>query len=333
MSARGWRTYRLFGLVLASDFPFASRLPPGVGRPDLTFTCAGPPPVSGELPAPVYRSRFRTPRGESNCSFYRLGELDLLRFPGVGDFYLGVDRIVCHAADPSDLGGVEVHLLGTVLSCWLERTGVPSLHASAVVADGGRTVGFLSANGGGKSSLAAAMMEGGSPLLTDDVLAVEAGPDGFRGRHGYPQMRLWPAEAERFCGPAASLPRVHRDCSKVRVPVGDGGFGAFAAAERPLSGFYLPVRRPGGGGAVAVEALAPRAALIELVRHSFVGALVEAAGWQPRRFDVLARLAVAVPVKRLTYPNGHEHLPRVREAILADLKRPRHARRKGAPQA
>ena len=335
-TSRGaWRTYRLFGLVLASDFPFASRLPAGAGPPDVTFTCAGPPPIPDELPAPVFASRFRTARGESNCSFYRLAESDLLRFPGVGDFYLGADRIVCQPADPEDVGAVEVHLLGTVLSCWLERAGVPSLHASAVVADGGRTVGFLSPNGGGKSSLAAALMEGGWPLLTDDVLAVEAGPDGFRGRRGYPQMRLWPAEAERFCGPAASLPRVHRDCSKLRVPVGGGGFGAFAAAERPLSSFYLPERRPGGGGAgaVAVEALAPRAAMIELVRHSFVGALVEAAGWQPRRFDILARLAVAVPVKRLTYPSGHEHLPRVREAIVADLKRPRHARRKGIPQA
>ncbi|HEX9671557.1 MAG TPA: hypothetical protein VGC93_18965 [Thermoanaerobaculia bacterium] len=320
MSERAWRTYRLFGLVLASDFPFASRLPAGAGRPDLTFTCAGPPPIPDELPAPVYASRFRTARGESNCSFYRLAERDLLRFPGVGDFYLGANGIVCHPADPDDFGPVEVHLLGTVLSCWLERSGVPSLHASAVVAAGGRTVGFLSSNGGGKSSLAAAMMEGGWPLLTDDVLAVESGPDGFSGRHGYPQMRLWPEAAKHFCGPAARLPRLHRDSSKLRVPVGAGGFGAFAAAERPLSGFYLPVRRPGAGGEVRVEALAPRAALIELVRHSFVGALVEAAGWQPRRFDVLARLAVAVPVKRLTYPSGLEHLPRVREAILADLE-------------
>ena len=320
MSERPWRTYRLFGLVLASDFPFASRLPAGAGPPDLTFTCAGAPPAPEELPAPVYASRFRTARGESNCSFYRLAAGDLLRFPGVGDFHLGADGIVCHPADPDDLGPVEVHLLGTVLSCWLERAGVPSLHAAAVVAAGGRTVGFLSRNGGGKSSLAAAMMEGGSPLLTDDVLAVEPGPGGFSGRHGYPQMRLWPAAAEHFCGPAARLPRVHRDSPKLRVPVGAGGFGAFEAAERPLSGFYLPVRRPGAAGGVEVEALAPRAALIELVRHSFVGALVEAAGWQPRRFDVLARLAVAVPVKRLTYPDGLEHLPRVREAILADLE-------------
>lgn len=318
-----WRTYRLYGLLLATDFPFASRLPPGARRPDVIFTCVSTSPVAGRapLPAPVYASRFRTAQGENNCSFYRLGACDLLRFPSVGDFYLEAERIVCHAADPADLGAIEIHLLGTVLSCWLERAGVPSLHASAVVAEG-RTVGFLSHNGGGKSSLAAAMMQGGCPLLTDDVLAVEPSAEGFCGRHGYPQMRLWPAEADHFYGPAASLPRVHPDASKVRVPVGGGAFGAFEDAERPLTSFYLPIRRPPGDGdtAVKVEALSPRDAVIEFVRHSFVGSLVEAAGWQPRRLDLFTRLATAVPVKRLVYSSGLDHLPRVRDAILNDLE-------------
>jgi hypothetical protein len=318
-----WPTYRLYGLAVASDFPFAARLPSGEEPPDLTFTCAETPPISRHSlpPAPVYSSRLRTAQGESNCTFHRLGDLDLLRFPEVGDFYLGADRIVCHPADPDDLGTVEIHLLGTVLSCWLERSGVPNLHASAVVA-GGRTVGFLSNNGGGKSSLAAAMLEGGCALLTDDLLALEPTPRGFYGRSGYPQMRLWPTEADRFYGPAACLPRVHRDFSKVRIPIGAGAFGTFDGTERPLAGFYLPVRRPTGHDSKAVEfeALSRRDAVIEFVRHSFVAALAEAAGWQPQRLDFFARLAGEVPVKRLIYPSGLEHLPRVRDAILKDLE-------------
>src|SRR6185295_16436058 len=165
--------------------------------------------------------------------------------PEVGDFYLGADRIVCRPADLGDLGNVEIHLLGTALSCWLESAGVPCLHASAVVADG-RAAGFLSHNGGGKSSLAAVMLEGGCALLTDDVLALAPGPQGFIGRSGYPQMRLWPAEADRFCGPAANLPLLHRDFSKLRVPIGAGAFGAFDGGERPLAALYLPLRQEAG---------------------------------------------------------------------------------------
>lgn len=314
MSAGCWGTYNLYGLVLSSDFPFTSPLSPGAGRPDLTFTCASGPPVEGDLPPPVYVSRLRNARGESNCLFYRLDGLDLLRFPEVGDFYLYTDRIVCH---PADLGAVEIHLLGTVLSCWLERAGVPCLHASAVVA-GGAAVGFLSFNGGGKSSLATAMMQGGCPLLTDDVLAVDSDPEGFSGRFGYPQMRLWPPEAEHFWGSAASFQRVHQDFSKVRVPIDSE---AFDATGRSLACFYLPVRRPlvDGDGAVRFETLSRRDAVIEFVRHSFVAPLVQAAGWQARRLDFFAHLAAEVPVRRLIYPSGLEHLPRVVDEILEDL--------------
>jgi hypothetical protein len=313
-------THRLFGLGLASDFPFASRLVAAAGKADVTFTFAGTLSSPGEpLPAPVYVSRLRTARGESNCTFHRLGDRDVLRFPGVGDFALEAHRISCRAAAPADMAAVEIHLLGTVLCCWLERAGTPCLHASAVVTGGG-AVGFLSHNGGGKSTLAAAMVAGGCPLLSDDVVAVEECASGFCGHHGYPQMRLWPEEARHFCGATASLPRLHADTTKLRVPVGAGGFGTFDDAKRPLSRFYLPVRRPAADGdpSVRLETLSPRDAVIELVRHSFVAALVEAAGWQPRRLDLFARLALAVPVKRLTYPSGLEHLPAVRAAILLD---------------
>jgi hypothetical protein len=182
----------------------------------------------------------------------------------------------------------------------------------------GSAVGFLSFNRGGKSSLGAAMMQGGFPLLTDDVLAIASGADGFSGRLGYPQMRLWPREADHFWGPAANFPRVHPHASKVRVPIGTG---VFDAADKPLAGFYLPARRPADEDtAVDFRPVAPRDAVIEFIRHSFVAPLIEAAGWHASRLDFLARLAAEVPVKHLIYPSGLEHLPRVRDAILADLE-------------
>jgi len=60
--------------------------------------------------------------------------------------------------------------------------------------------------------------------------------------------------------------------------------------------------------------------VIELVRHSFSPLLVEAAGLQPGRFDLFARLARQVPVRRLSYPTGFDRLPGVAEALLRDLE-------------
>ena len=62
-----------------------------------------------------------------------------------------------------------------------------------------------------------------------------------------------------------------------------------------------------------------REAVIALVRHSFAARAVQALGWQPRRLRFFADLAQQVPLRRLSYPSGFQHLPRVGQAILRDL--------------
>ncbi len=314
--------HRLFGLAMASDFAFASRLGVGTGPADLTFTCELAPPAgaaaSADFGPPVYASPERTPEGESLAYLFCGGGGDLLRFTGVGDFHLSDGRIDCHLRDPRHAFVVELRLLGPVLAYWLERAGLPALHASAVVV-GGRAAAFLAGREAGKSVLAACFLAAGDPLLTDDVVAVEEGEDGtFRARPGYPQMRLWPAEAERFGG-RGDLPRVHPRYAKRRVPVGPDGFGTFADSAHPLGVLYLPERH-GGPGGVRIVAVPPREAVIELTRCSFVPRLAAAAGWQARRLATFARLAERVPMRRLRYPAGFERLVEVRAAVLADLR-------------
>jgi len=65
--------------------------------------------------------------------------------------------------------------------------------------------------------------------------------------------------------------------------------------------------------------VSPRDAVIELVRFTFTPHVVEALGWQPRRLAFFADLAARVPIRRLIYPSGLHHLPRVSEAILQDV--------------
>jgi hypothetical protein len=57
---------------------------------------------------------------------------------------------------------------------------------------------------------------------------------------------------------------------------------------------------------------------MELLRHSFMMRAVQALGWQPQRLALFAQLIGQVPLRRLRYPSGFEHLPRVRDAVLED---------------
>lgn len=302
----GLPLYRLFGLNLASPFAFSTPLAPGRGAADFTFQDA--PFEPWHEPEPVYRSPYLQEDGESFSSLYRLPGCEVLRFTGVVDFHLASHSIVSHLLDAGSPHLVELRLLGPVLCYWLERMGLPVLHASAVSVETG-AVAFLSTHHGGKTGLAAALLQAGGTLLTDDLLALEETPAGFLARPSYPQMRMWPDEAAHFLGGYEELPLVHPDYAKRRVPV-----DRFSASSRPLRAIYLPERQERSD--VRIEPVSPGTAMLEIVRHSFSPYLVEAVGWQPRRLEAFSRLVKSVPIRRLLYPSGFAELPRVVEAVL-----------------
>ena len=211
--------------------------------------------------------------------------------------------------------------MSSCVAYWLERLAICVLHASAVVV-AGRAVAFMATNRSGKTALAAALMAGGAPLLTDDLLPIEPRRGGFDGRSGYPQMRMRPDGLAHFVADGrtrdAALPRL----GKLWVPVGPGGFGVFHSAAAPLGCIYLPERAAAGAvpGEIRFAPLSQRQAVIELLRGSFSPHIVEAVGLQPERLGLFSRLARQVPLRRLVYPSGLDALPRVRRALLEDLE-------------
>jgi hypothetical protein len=243
---------------------------------------------------------------------------DVIHFADIADFYLWPKQIIGHVLDPSYYPFIEVLFLGEVLSVWLELHGVPTLHASAVVLKGG-TIGFISTNKGGKSVLAATMMQQGLSMLTDDILPVESGDGVFFGRPGYPQMRMWPEEADFFLGGHANPDLVLPWYPKYRIPVGDSSFGTFCDEKRPLKVFYIPERQQ-TNNAISIEPVPAPEALMELIRNSFSANIVEALGLQVPRMNFLASLVTQVSVRRLIYPSGFQNLSKVRNAIIRDFE-------------
>lgn len=294
--------YDLFGCRLATTFPFKTRLTAGGPPADLTLGLAAEPVL--ESPgSPVYL------HPKNGTSFFRSNGREILSFQDAGDFLIQDGRIEAFL-DGARPDLAELRFLGPVLSYWLERRGLTTLHASAATVDG-QGVAFLSRHGGGKSGLAAALVRAGHPLLTDDLLAIE---ETGKVQPSYPEMRMWPDEAAWFAGPIEDLPLVQSDSTKRRVAT-----GAFQETPAPLSRIYLAARRPEAEGEIEIQPLSRSEALIELVRHSFSPRLVEAAGLQPARLDRLARLVRSVPVYRLSYPSGFDRLPIVVASIIKSL--------------
>jgi len=115
---------------------------------------------------------------------------------GMFEFLIEADgrRIWCGWLGSTSIESLQVYLLGHALSFALVKQGFEPLHATAVVIEG-KAIAFLGDSGFGKSTLAAAFLDAGHTLLTDDLLlsrATPAGYDAFPGPRGlsyFPKSR------------------------------------------------------------------------------------------------------------------------------------------------
>jgi hypothetical protein len=132
------RLLRLYGVQLGSRFPMRSHTAPATGPADLTFSCGRRLPEGLRAHIGAGGTALSPVAGLQGTRIYleRLPAVDVIRYPCLFDFYVWDNGIFCHLHAPAHADRVEMALLGTVMSFWLERSGVPNLHASAVEVDG-----------------------------------------------------------------------------------------------------------------------------------------------------------------------------------------------------
>jgi hypothetical protein len=303
-------TAEFYGLRLRSALPLPRACASADGPADVEIvrgSAADMAAVRRTLVPPVDSTRWFEDRTLSDGRRY-------LRWAGLFEFVVAADGTRIRARR---LGGAsrmprvfETYLLGHVLSFALIARGLEPLHATAVMLGHG-AVGFLGDCGQGKSTLAAAFVRAGHALLTDDLLVLRADGGGFSAAAGPPRLKLFADPARRLLGAVHGTPMNGRG-SKLVFPL-----GARAAREAaPLRALY--VLRPRRRGAIRIRALSPRRAFVELTRGTFNACVLDGARLT-RQFDLAARVAATVPVKRLQYPRGLGRLAAVRAAIEADL--------------
>ena len=88
-----------------------------------------------------------------------------------------------------------------------------------------------------------------------------------------------------------------------------------------MAAFFLPEQRSQiqHGTAVEIILVSPGEAVIEFIRHAFVAHIVETTGLPEQRLRFFARLVRQIPMYKIIYPRGVEHLPNVRQAIISVL--------------
>jgi hypothetical protein len=302
---------QLYGLRLRSALPLPRARRGARGAADVTIVrgrAASFATLRREL-APPLAGRWFEERALPDGRRY-LRWADLFEFIVAADGRRIVARRVPSAARRPR--AFETYLLGQVLSFALIARGLEPLHATAVVV-GNAAVGFLGDCGRGKSTLGAAFVRAGHPLLTDDLLVLRHEAGGFSAAAGPPRLKLFPTPARRVLGRGLRGTPMNGRGGKLVFPL-----GARATHDAaPLRALYL-LRPRRAGGAVVIRPLSPRRAFVELTRNTFNACVLDAARLA-RQFDLAARVAAAVPVKTLTYPRRLDRLAAVRAAVEADV--------------
>jgi hypothetical protein len=102
---------------------------------------------------------------------------------GFGEAIISADgRLVTGSPRERVPGRFERLLVGRVLPWTALVRGLEVFHAAAVTIDG-RAVVLIGQSGAGKTSLALRLLLSGAGFLTDDVLAIDRGPDGQPRAH------------------------------------------------------------------------------------------------------------------------------------------------------
>ena len=123
-------------------------------------------------------------------------------------------RALCPVQDEAMLA----YLLVDALSFSMVRLGCEPLHATAV-STGDGVAAFLGNSGDGKSTLAAAFIQGGCRLLTDDMLVVTRHSQGWLAQPGPPRIKLYRDMADNILGAVSGSIPMNAVTDKLIIPL------------------------------------------------------------------------------------------------------------------
>ena len=194
----------------------------------------------------------------------------------------------------SDSAEEELWLNGSVYAAIASILGLLPIHASAV-AHGSAVHAFTGPSGAGKSTLVAALGARGLPMFCDDTLVLDiSDPHNIVCLPGHKRLKLT-GEALAMTG-AAALEEVGADTGKF-----------YAAPAGGTTRAFLPLARLtflDEGEELGLHGIAGAERFARLNDDHYTAALFARAQRADlaARFDLLARLASAIPMARLVRP-------------------------------
>jgi hypothetical protein len=312
---RAFNNYSLYGISLRSQW----RLPcPAVtdnGGPGVTLLKG----LASLFSPEVLKLKRQADRPGFSHFESLQGGATYIRWFQLFEFLISPDGhfVIGHGLSHSGSEAFLSYLLGQALSFSIIKQGGEPLHSTVVEIDG-QGVGFIGDCGYGKSTLAAAFLQMGYPLLTDDLLALSEDSDSLLAYPGLPRIKLFSDIAKKVLGERVMGFPITPSSAKLIVPLAPS---QSIRTPIPLKAIYvLSPPAPGSLGRKAtVRKLPGRKALMSIIRNTYNAKIAEPERLK-RQFIWASKIVSRIPIKALSYPRTLESLSSVREAVLGDLE-------------
>lgn len=289
--------YDGFGLLLASEIPLPLASVEA-GDPDVVIERAPASAASRPGSAPPDVIRVEASAG-----------IALIARDGT--------RVICEPWGEDEVN-LQMFLLGPVMQAVLAMRGTLCLHASAVArVPDGASIAFVGPPGNGKSTLAAALVERGYSLVTDDLMpiSVNGGPH-VRTGWGAPLVRLWPDSRGRVSLPVErSVPVL--ECEDKHAVLCSPPPALQRRGSLPVTQVLFLRRGDERAGTIGPRMSAPDL-LVGLRQNTFTSS------WMPAemerwRFHQLGEAASRLAAHVLTVPTDLDRLVATGDVVLRHL--------------
>lgn len=236
-------------------------------------------------------------------------------FPGIGSFLVHHGREIVIEPDPAaDERLIRLYLLGRAFGALLHQRGLLVLHGSAVAIDGG-TVAFLGSSGSGKSTVAASLNAKGYPIVSDDLVVIDASGTVPIVYPAFPQLKLWPDVAEHLGYNVDAMPYISpRETKRAAIESSN-----FSIDPIPLRRIYLLDE----GDSIRIRRLEQQEAMIELVRYSYAFRSLNFGANLSSHFLQCSRVAKEIPISRVARPLDLTFLHKFAQAVEDDTVKAR----------
>lgn len=242
-------------------------------------------------------------------------------------FYISTDgsKVVSSKPDAIPDSDVDSFLLGPILGCVLRLRGQVCLHAS-VLEFRGKAFAMIGHKGAGKSTTAAALLEAGARLVSDDIAVVEKNDAGqFTVHPGYAGIRLLPNSLSAFGLNQHDYQKVVSISDKRIIPL-----TVSPSDKQPSKGWefqtkvcqlvavYILNKRQSNLEDTQISSLHNTQACIELTPHSYGRRFINRQQ-QNQEFAFMAQLVRHIAIRSVDRPNKLSCLAKIAEDLLSDL--------------